>query len=52
MVSRAKVASLVWPLLLTMTAMLLLSIASISMLSSLRAYVNGKGLWSKAEHKQ
>ena len=50
-VSRAKFASLVWPLLLTMTAMLLLSIASISMLSSLRAYVNGEGLWSKAERQ-
>jgi diguanylate cyclase (GGDEF)-like protein len=50
-VSRAKFASLVWPLLLTMTAMLLLSIASISMLSSLRAYVNGEGLWSKSERQ-
>jgi diguanylate cyclase (GGDEF)-like protein len=50
-VSRAKFASLVWPLLLTMTAMLLLSIASISTLSSLRAYVNGEGLWSKAERQ-
>ena len=34
-----------------MTAMLLLSIASISVLSSLRAYVNGEGLWSKAERQ-
>ena len=38
-----------WPLLLTMTLMLLLSVASISTLSSLRAYVNGEGRWSKAE---
>jgi hypothetical protein len=32
-----------------MTLMLLLGIASISTLSSLRAYVNGEGRWSKAE---
>src|SRR5712671_2333210 len=38
-----------WPMLLTMTLMLLLSVASISTLSSLRAYVNGEGRWSKAE---
>jgi diguanylate cyclase (GGDEF)-like protein/PAS domain S-box-containing protein len=35
--------------MLTMTLMLLLGIASISTLSSLRAYVNGEGRWSKAE---
>ncbi len=38
-----------WPLMLTMTLMLLLSVASIATLSSLRAYVNGEGRWSKAE---
>jgi diguanylate cyclase (GGDEF)-like protein/PAS domain S-box-containing protein len=38
-----------WPMLLTMTLMLLLSVASMSTLSSLRAYVNGEGRWSKAE---
>ena len=42
-------AALTWPLLLTITLMLLLSIASISTLSSLRAYVNGEGRWSKSE---
>jgi len=36
-------------MLLTMTLMLLLSVASIATLSSLRAYVNGEGRWSKAE---
>ena len=36
-------------MLLAMTLMLLLSVASISTLSSLRAYVNGEGRWSKAE---
>lgn len=35
--------------MLTMTLMLLLGMASISTLSSLRAYVNGEGRWSKAE---
>src|ERR1700761_1279490 len=46
---RKKLASMAWPLLLTMTLMLLLSIACMSALSSLRAYVNGEGRWSKAE---
>ncbi len=48
-VAHGKLASTAWPLLLTMTLMLLLSIACISTLSSLRAYVNGEGRWSKAE---
>src|ERR1700730_12864872 len=47
--AHGKLASMAWPLLLTMTLMLLLSVASISTLSSLRAYVNGEGRWSKAE---
>src|ERR1700755_123410 len=42
-------AAITWPLMLTMTLMLLLGLASISTLSSLRAYVNGEGRWSKAE---
>jgi diguanylate cyclase (GGDEF)-like protein/PAS domain S-box-containing protein len=46
-----QLATMTWPLLLTMTLMLLLSIASMSTLSSLRAYVNGEGLWSKAERQ-
>ena len=51
MISNAtgRLASLAWPLLLTMTLMLMLSIACIATLSSLRAYVNGEGRWSKAE---
>src|ERR1700761_1421217 len=44
-----RLASLAWPLLLTMTLMLMLSIACIATLSSLRAYVNGESRWSKAE---
>src|ERR1700676_4384607 len=47
--AHGKLASMAWPLLLTMTLMLLLSLADISTLSSLRAYVNGEGRWSKAE---
>ena len=46
---RGNLAAMTWPLLLTMTLMLLLCVASISTLSSLRAYVNGEGRWSKAE---
>jgi diguanylate cyclase (GGDEF)-like protein/PAS domain S-box-containing protein len=45
----SKLVSIAWPLLLTTTLMLLISVVSISMLSSLRAYVNGEGRWSKAE---
>src|SRR5262244_75540 len=48
-VAPGRLAPMAWPLLLTMTLMLLLSIVSISTLSSLRAYVNGEGRWSKAE---
>src|SRR3569832_812218 len=48
-VAPGRLASVAWPLLLTMTFMLLLSIACISTFSSLRAYVNGEGRWSKAE---
>lgn len=47
--AHGALASITWPLLLTMTSMLLMSVASISILSSLRAYVNGEGRWSKAE---
>jgi diguanylate cyclase (GGDEF)-like protein len=49
--ARGKLAALVWPLVFTMTLMVLLSMASVSMLSDLRAYVNGEGLWSKAERQ-
>ena len=44
-----NLAAFAWPLMLTMTLMLLLGMASIATLSSLRAYVNGEGRWSKAE---
>lgn len=47
--SHGNLAAITWPLLLTMTLMVMLSMASISTLSALRAYVNGEGRWSKAE---
>jgi len=49
--ARGRLASLVWPLVVTMTLMVLLSMASVAVLSYLRAYVNGEGLWSKAERQ-
>lgn len=49
--ARGRLASLVWPLVLAMTLMVLLSMASVAVLSYLRAYVNGEGLWSKAERQ-
>src|SRR5262249_39591286 len=47
--AHGRLTPMTGPLLLTMTLMLLLSVASISTLSSLRAYGNGEGRWSKAE---
>jgi hypothetical protein len=47
--SHGNLAAITWPLLLTMTLMVMLSMASISTLSALRAYVNGEGRWSKAQ---
>jgi len=41
-----KLVSVTWPLVLIMSLMLLLSVASIVVLSGLRAYVNGEGMWS------
>src|SRR5580698_6379029 len=46
-----KLVSVTWPLALIMSMMLLLSLASVSVLSSLRAYVNGESHWSKAERQ-
>lgn len=46
-----KLVSVTWPLVVITALMLLLSLASNSILSSLRAYVNGEGLWSKAERQ-
>jgi len=46
-----RLISVVWPLIGITALMLMLSLASISVLSSVRAYVNGESLWSKAEHQ-
>ena len=46
-----RLRSVTWPLLVITSLMLMLSLASILMLSWLRAYVNGEGLWSKAERQ-
>jgi diguanylate cyclase (GGDEF)-like protein len=46
-----RLISVIWPLIVITALMLMLSLASISVLSSVRAYVNGESLWSKAEHQ-
>ncbi len=46
-----KVVTVTGPLLAIMSVMLLVSVVSVDALSSLRAYVNGESLWSKAEHE-
>jgi diguanylate cyclase (GGDEF)-like protein/PAS domain S-box-containing protein len=46
-----KLLSVTWPLLLIIFIMLMLSLASLSAISSLRAFVNAEGLWSKAERQ-
>ena len=50
-VAGGKLLSLSWPMLLIMSVMLLLSIASVSTVSALRAYVNGESQYSKAERQ-
>ena len=49
--SDQELVTLAWPLLLIMSVMLVLSLASISILSSLRAYVNSEDQWAKAERQ-
>lgn len=46
-----RMVSVTWPLFLIMSMMLLLSLASVSVLSGLRAYVNGESMWSKSERQ-
>ena len=40
-----------WPLIVSAGLMLSLCVASLGTLSSIRAFVNGEGLWSKAERQ-
>jgi diguanylate cyclase (GGDEF)-like protein/PAS domain S-box-containing protein len=46
-----KLLSVTWPLIAIAVLMLSLCIASLSTLSSIRAFVNGEGMWSKAERQ-
>ena len=46
-----KLHSVTWPLIVIAALMLSLCIASLSTLSSIRAFVNGEGMWSKAERQ-
>jgi hypothetical protein len=46
-----RLFSVTWPLVVIATLMVLLCIASLTTLSSIRAYVNGEGMWSKAERQ-
>jgi hypothetical protein len=46
-----RLVSAIWPLLLIMTLMLLLSLVSVLVVSGLRAYTYGQGQWSIGEHQ-
>src|SRR5580692_12810568 len=46
-----KLLAVTWPLIVIAGLMLSLCVASLSTLSSIRAFVNGEGLWSKAERQ-
>jgi diguanylate cyclase (GGDEF)-like protein/PAS domain S-box-containing protein len=50
-VTKHKLLSVTWPLIVIAGLMLSLCVASLSTLSSIRAFVNGEGLWSKAERQ-
>src|SRR5580765_7120154 len=44
-----RLLRIVWPFLLVVVLLVLLGSTSIAILSSVRAYVGGEGLWSKAQ---
>jgi hypothetical protein len=44
-----RLLRIVWPLLAVVVLLVLLAAASIEILSSVRAYVSGEGMWSKAQ---
>jgi diguanylate cyclase (GGDEF)-like protein/PAS domain S-box-containing protein len=46
-----RLFSVTWPLIVIAALMLFLCIASLTTLSSIRAFVNGEGMWSKAERQ-
>ena len=47
--SGSRLLRIVWPLLAVVALLALLGATSIDILSSVRAYVAGEGLWSKAQ---
>ncbi|MGC1523411.1 MAG: EAL domain-containing protein, partial [Steroidobacteraceae bacterium] len=49
--TKRKLLAVTWPLIGIAALMLSLCVASLSMLSSIRAFVNGEGMWSKAERQ-
>ena len=46
-----KLFAVTWPMIVIAALMLSLCIASLTTLSSIRAFVNGEGMWSKAERQ-
>jgi diguanylate cyclase (GGDEF)-like protein/PAS domain S-box-containing protein len=46
-----KILSVTWPLIVISVLMLSLSVFSLTIMSSTRAYVNGESMWSKAERR-
>ena len=46
-----KLMSVTWPMIVIAVLMLSMCVASLSLLSSIRAFVNGEGMWSKAERQ-
>jgi diguanylate cyclase (GGDEF)-like protein/PAS domain S-box-containing protein len=49
--TKRKLLTVTWPLIVIAGLMLSLCVASLSTLSSIRAFVNGEGMWSKAERQ-
>jgi diguanylate cyclase (GGDEF)-like protein/PAS domain S-box-containing protein len=49
--TKHKLLTVTWPLIVIAGLMLSLCVASLSTLSTIRAFVNGEGLWSKAERQ-
>jgi diguanylate cyclase (GGDEF)-like protein/PAS domain S-box-containing protein len=49
--TKHKLLTVTWPLIAIAGLMLSLCVASLSTMSTIRAFVNGEGLWSKAERQ-
>jgi len=49
--TQRQLLTVTWPLIVIAGLMLSLCVASLSTLSSIRAFVNGEGMWSKAERQ-